>query len=60
MEDVKKMTPELLKAAYEFGSEAYWAMRAQGEQMPQNLMDKLIVIADELIRKEGANNECNV
>lgn len=49
MEDVKKMSPEILKAAYEFGSEAYWAMRANNERMPDHLMDKLIAIADKLL-----------
>lgn len=47
------MAPELLKAAYEFGSEAYWSLRAEGETLPQDLMDKLIAIADELIKNGG-------
>jgi len=48
---------EVVKAAYTFGSEAYWALRAEGEQLPQDLMDKLITIADRLIRMEDAGNE---
>lgn len=46
---------EVLTAAYEFGSEAYWAMREKGEQMPQDLLDKLITIADKLILEEKKN-----
>lgn len=56
MENVKTMSPEILKTAYEFGSEAYWAMRAQGEQMPQNLMDRLVAIADALLGREVRND----
>lgn len=52
MDEVKKMSPEILKTAYRFGSECYWAMRAQGETMPQELLDRLIAIADELFRTE--------
>ena len=52
----KTMSPEILKTAYEFGSEAYWAMRAQGEQMPQNLMDRLVAIADALLGREVKND----
>lgn len=47
------MAPELLKTAYELGSEAYWAKRAQGEQLPQNLMDALMAIVDAMIRMEA-------
>ena len=43
---------EVLKTAYEFGSEAYWRFRDEGEQMPQCLMDRLIAIADKLIGTE--------
>lgn len=50
-------TMEVLTAAYEFGSEAYWAMREKGEQMPQDLLDKLITIADKLILEEKKNAE---
>ena len=52
MDEVKKMSPEILRTAYEFGSECYWAMRAQGESMPQELLDRLIAIADGLFRTE--------
>lgn len=49
MEDIKTMSPEILRTAYEFGSEAYWALRAQGETLPESLMDRLVAIADMLI-----------
>ena len=51
---------EILKVTYEFGSEAYWSLRAEGETMPQELMDKLITIADKLIRMEDNNEQGNV
>lgn len=46
------MNKEILKTAYDLGSEAYWALRAEGEQLPQHLMDKLIAIADAIIMEE--------
>lgn len=54
MEDIKTLSPEILLTAYEFGSEAYWSLRAEGETLSQDLMDRLIVIADELIKNGGA------
>lgn len=55
MEDIKTMAPEILRTAYEFGSEAYWALRAQGEMLPQDLLDRLVAIADKLILEEKKN-----